>query len=82
LFVRQNSAVPPEEQHKVYFAPHDKAWTQSVRLKWLNVLLGNLKTPLSGTHRGFKFAEYAWRYLSEVHCRFNRREEGAPWCCG
>lgn len=41
--------------------------------KWLNVVLGNLKTALSGTHHAFKFAKYAHRYLAEVQYRFNRR---------
>ncbi|WP_426178230.1 transposase, partial [Massilia sp. TWR1-2-2] len=44
---------------------------------WLNVLLGNLKTALSGTHHAFKFAKYARRYLAEVQYRFNRRADMA-----
>lgn len=45
--------------------------------KWQNVLLGNLKTALSGTHHAFKFAKYARRYLAEVQYRFNRRADMA-----
>lgn len=49
----------------------DGAGTEPFR--WLNILIGNLKTALSGTHHAFKFAKYANRYLAEVQYRFNRR---------
>jgi hypothetical protein len=45
--------------------------------KWLNVLLGNLKTALAGTHHSFKFAKYAPRHLADVQYRFNRRRDMA-----
>lgn len=50
--------------HKVVLAPRGKAGTEIEPFKWLNVLLGNLKTALSGTHHAFKFAKYARRYLA------------------
>lgn len=59
--------------HKVVVPPRGKAGTQIESFKWLNVLLGNLKTALSGTHHAFKFAKYARRYLGDVQYRFNRR---------
>ena len=40
---------------------------------WVNTLLGNLKTALSGTYHAFNFAKYADRYLAEYQYRFNRR---------
>lgn len=49
----------------------DRGEVESFR--WLNILIGNLKTTLSGTHHAFKFAKYADRYLAEVQYRFNRR---------
>ena len=63
--------------HKVVLAPRGKAGTEIEPFKWLNVLLGNLKTALSGTHHAFKFAKYARRYLAEVQYRFNRRADMA-----
>lgn len=60
-------------KHKVVLAPKGKIGTEIEPFKWLNVLLGNLKTALSGTHHAFKFAKYACRYLAEVQYRFNRR---------
>ena len=40
---------------------------------WVNTVLGNLKTSLSGTHHAFKFAKYAPAYLAGFAYRFNRR---------
>jgi hypothetical protein len=40
---------------------------------WINILLGNLKTALTGTYHAFKFDKYAHRYLAEHQYRFNRR---------
>jgi hypothetical protein len=40
---------------------------------WVNTILGNLKTSLSGTHHAFHFAKYACRYLAAFVYRFNRR---------
>jgi transposase-like protein len=41
--------------------------------KWINIVLGNLKTSTSGTYHAFKFAKYGARYLAEAQYRFNRR---------
>ena len=40
---------------------------------WVNTVLGNLKTGLSGAYHAFKFRKYAQRYLSIITYRFNRR---------
>ena len=40
---------------------------------WVNTVLGNLKTGLSGAYHAFKFRKYAQRYLSTTTYRFNRR---------
>ena len=41
--------------------------------KWINTVLGNLKTSLSGSYHAFKFRKYAPRYLGAFAYRFNRR---------
>lgn len=41
--------------------------------KWINTVLGNLKTSLSGAYHGFDFRKYAARYLAAFCYRFNRR---------
>lgn len=41
--------------------------------KWINTVLGNLKTSLSGCYHSFDFQKYAARYLAAFCYRFNRR---------
>ena len=43
------------------------------QFRWVNTVLGNLKTGLSGAYHAFKFRKYAQRYLSTMTYRFNRR---------
>lgn len=44
-----------------------------LQFRWINTLLGNLKTSLSGTFHAFNFDKYARRYLGGYCFRFNRR---------
>ena len=60
-------------KHQVVLASKGKVGTEIEPFKWLNVVLGNLKTALSGTHHASKFAKYAQRYLADAQYRFNRR---------
>lgn len=60
-------------QHQAVLAPKGKAGTEIEPFRWMNVLLGNLKTSLSGTYHAFDFKKYGHRYLAEVQYRFNRR---------
>jgi hypothetical protein len=41
--------------------------------RWINTVLGNVKTSLSGAYHGFDFSKYARRYLAAIAYRFNRR---------
>ncbi|WP_411725272.1 IS1595 family transposase [Methyloglobulus sp.] len=41
--------------------------------RWVNTVLGNVKTSLCGAYHGFAFSKYAHRYLAEIAYRFNRR---------
>ncbi len=41
--------------------------------QWINTVLGNLKTSLSGAYHSFGFGKYAERYLGAIAYRFNRR---------
>ena len=42
-------------------------------LQWINTVLGNLKTSLSGSYHSFGFRKYAEQYLATFAYRFNRR---------
>ena len=46
---------------------------QHPQFRWVNTLLGNLKTAITGTYHAIKFHKYAQRYLAEAQYRFNRR---------
>ena len=50
-----------------------KASVKLEKFRAVNTVLGNLKTPITGTYHAFNFAKYAHRYLAEVQYRFNRR---------
>jgi len=41
--------------------------------RWVNTVLGNVKTSLSGAYHAFAFSKYAYRYLAGIAYRFNRR---------
>ena len=43
------------------------------QFKWVNTVLGNLKTMINGAHKSFKFTKYASQYLGAFAYRFNRR---------
>jgi transposase-like protein len=42
-------------------------------LEWVNTVLGNVKSGLSGAYHAFDFEKYAERYLGAIAYRFNRR---------
>lgn len=50
---------------------------QQPRLQWVNTILGNLKTALTGTHHSLRFGKYGLRYLRAHQYRFNRRSDMA-----
>ncbi len=41
--------------------------------KWINTMLGNLKTTLAGAFHALKYRKYAQTYLAAFAYRFNRR---------
>ena len=43
------------------------------QLKWVNTVLANAKTMISGAYKAFGYAKYADRYLGAFCYRFNRR---------
>ena len=59
--------------HERHVTGSGRQAAQLPQFKWVNTLLGNLKTALSGTYHSFDHAKYAARYLAEFAYRFNRR---------
>lgn len=61
-------------QHRVTIAGGRKP-KELPEFHWVNTVLGNVKTSLSGAYHAFKFGKYATRYLAAIAYRFNRRFE-------
>ncbi len=59
--------------HEAILCPKGKEGTEVKPFKWLNTVLGNLKTSFAGTHHAFGFKKYGFRYLASYQYRFNRR---------
>ena len=59
--------------HERYVTGGGRQGAQTPQLRWVNTLLGNLKTSMAGTYHSFDHARYAQRYLAEFCGRFNRR---------
>ncbi len=59
--------------HQAHVTGKGKKAAMHPQFRWVNTLLGNLKTSMSGTYHAFDFAKYASRYLAEFQFRFNRR---------
>ena len=60
-------------RHEAHVVGSGRQAAQHPAFRWVNTVLGNLKSSISGTYHAFKFAKYADRYLGEVQYRFNRR---------
>jgi transposase-like protein len=59
--------------HKKEVVGKNRKSTDMDCFTWINTILGNLKTSVSGTFHAFDFEKYASRYLAAVQYRFNRR---------
>ncbi len=51
------------------------------QFKWINTVLGNAKTMISGAYKSFGYRKYAERYLGAFAYRFNRRFDLADLVC-
>jgi transposase-like protein len=61
------------ESHRRIMTGSGRKAVKKPEFYWVNTLLGNLKTALSGTYHAFDFKKYGYRYLAEFQYRFNRR---------
>jgi transposase-like protein len=59
--------------HERHVVGGGKQSVQRPEFRWVNTVLGNLKTALNGTYHAIDHAKYADRYLAEFAYRFNRR---------
>jgi transposase-like protein len=59
--------------HQQEIVGKNRKSTEMECFKWINTILGNLKTAASGSYHAFDFEKYGYRYLGECQYRFNRR---------
>ena len=59
--------------HEAIVVGSGRQAAQHPKFRWVNTLISNFKTALSGTYHAFRFAKYARRYFAEYAYRFNRR---------
>ena len=58
--------------HEKIVVGSGRASVQRPEFRWVNTILGNIKTALRGTYHAIR-PKYAQRYPSEFEYRFNRR---------
>jgi len=60
-------------EHHPVITGSGRAAAEHPEFRCVNIVMGNLKTAITGTYHAFNFAKYAPRYLAEFQYRFNRR---------
>lgn len=60
-------------RHEPIIVGSGKQAARHPKFRWVNTLISNFKTAMSGTYHAFHFAKYAGRYFAEYAYRFNRR---------
>lgn len=59
--------------HERYVTGSGRQAAKHPSFRWVNTLLGNLKTAMAGTYHSINHQKYGNRYLAEFAYRFNRR---------
>ncbi len=59
--------------HEIYVVRHITEEEKDCHFKWVDTILSNVKTLITGTFHSIVFQHYAFRYLAEITYRFNRR---------
>jgi transposase-like protein len=59
--------------HERYVTGCGRVAAKHASFRWVNTMLGNLKTAISGTYHSINHSKYGNRYLAEFSYRFNRR---------
>jgi hypothetical protein len=60
-------------EHYSVITGSGRAAAEHTQFRCVNIVMGNLKTAITGTYHAFSFAKYVPRYLAEFQYRFNRR---------
>ena len=61
------------DQHTSFITGIGQQAVRHPQFRWVNTLLGNLKTAITDAYHAIKFQKYARRYLAEAQYILNRR---------
>ncbi len=59
--------------HEIHVSAHMTEEEKDTHFKWVDTIISNVKTLISGTFHSIEYKHYAVRYLAEITYRFNRR---------
>ena len=71
--LRGFSALKEVSNHTVLVTSKAKKEEVESTFKWVNTILSNVKTSISGIFHSLKFKKYGFRYLADLQFRLNRR---------
>jgi len=71
--LRGFGALKEITNHTVLVTSKAKKEEIETTFKWVNTILSNVKTSISGTFHSLKFERYGFRYLADLQFRLNRR---------
>jgi len=60
-------------EHEIHVSNKMTEAEKEKHFKWVNTVLSNVKTGLTGTFHSFECSKYSFRYLGAIMFRFNRR---------
>ncbi len=67
------SGVEETCSHEIHISVYMSDEEKETHFKWVNTILSNFKTSISGTFHSIECHRYAFRYLGAATYRFNRR---------
>ncbi len=65
--------VQKQCSHEIHISSYMSDEEKDTHFKWVDTILSNVKTSITGTYHSIECHRYAPRYLAEIAYRFNRR---------
>ena len=59
--------------HEIHISYKMSEEEKEEHFKWINTIISNIKTMISGTFHSIEYHRYSFRYFGEITYRFNRR---------
>ncbi|MEX3582854.1 MAG: transposase [Burkholderia sp.] len=75
-----DSVTQKAASHERHVTGGGRQAAQRPEFRWVNTMLGNLKTALKGTYHAINYAKYAHRYLAELPTVSTAVSIWPRWC--